>query len=663
MNQHNNLETYSIVWLNSKVNEVDDENVEIKQQLRAIINRLDVFNNVEDCQNYFKNISNNDRVVVITDCQDIVTSISSLRQLSSIYIYNSKDDDSKVLNLSKKIKAVSNTLDEIIIKIRYDFSDMTARRYQEVEDSLSIDIFNIDSITNLSSTELNGRFMFSKLLLDNLLLIPWNEVDKNEMFSICEKEYSGNPVSLMTLYEFKRTYSSQHALFWYTKESFLYRLLNKALRTQNIDLLYLFRFFIYDAYEQLKQHQCASPIRVYRGQLISKEELNTLQNAQGQLISINSFLSTSMNRDMAIFYLGEYILSDESQQILFEINADPLSDNKKPFANIASLSSFPNEEEVLMMAGSIFRLESIAEQYENKINRSIHIIRMTLCNNDDHISNPIYETIKSKVYVEDKETSCLQFAKLLIYMGKFHEAEKYFRRLLDQYPNDSLNTAHCYYGLGLIANGKGEHVISLQFLHQALEIRIKKLPADHEDISWNYNGLGIAYEEKGDYEFALEAYEKAIVHGENQPRFANCLNNIAVVYQRLKMYDKALEYHKRAYLNWSENLPADYPNIAASLHNMGDVYSSCGEYETALEHYQRALSMFRKSLHSQHPHIAYILGSIGLVYENTSQFEDAMVYLQKSIQIYETIVLPVHPGRARVQQGLSRVIEKMQLEE
>jgi hypothetical protein len=49
--------------------------------------------------------------------------------------------------------------------------------------------------------------------------------------------------------EFEMDYSSENALWWYSRDSFLYGMLNKALRTQDIDTLFLFRFFIRDIYE------------------------------------------------------------------------------------------------------------------------------------------------------------------------------------------------------------------------------------------------------------------------------------------------------------------------------------------------------------------------------------------------------------------------------
>jgi hypothetical protein len=50
-------------------------------------------------------------------------------------------------------------------------------------------------------------------------------------------------------------------------------MLNKALRKQNIDILFLFGFFIRDICYELKQNQCQYPIRVYREQMLLNDEL------------------------------------------------------------------------------------------------------------------------------------------------------------------------------------------------------------------------------------------------------------------------------------------------------------------------------------------------------------------------------------------------------
>ena len=76
--------------------------------------------------------------------------------------------------------------------------------------------------------------------------------DKNELVSFCKQYYKTNHVQLMIIKEFEKDYSSERSLWWYTRHSFLSRLLNKALRTENIDIIFKFRFFIKELYRQLK---------------------------------------------------------------------------------------------------------------------------------------------------------------------------------------------------------------------------------------------------------------------------------------------------------------------------------------------------------------------------------------------------------------------------
>ena len=67
------------------------------------------------------------------------------------------------------------------------------------------------------------------------------ESDKQELIKLCKKEYENNNAQLAIVREFEKDYRTDKALCWYTRSAFLYRMLNKALRIQNIDLSFLFR--------------------------------------------------------------------------------------------------------------------------------------------------------------------------------------------------------------------------------------------------------------------------------------------------------------------------------------------------------------------------------------------------------------------------------------
>ena len=148
------------------------------------------------------------------------------------------------------MKAVIVDLDELIQNI---LSDHKQRKANKIDEAVSISVFSTGGADEEQSTSgINGHFIHSQLLIDCLIRMKSTSNDKTELISFCRKEYEGNNAELKILEEFERDYSPNDALRWYTRESCLYRFLNKVLRVQNIDLLFLFRFFIRDIQRQTR---------------------------------------------------------------------------------------------------------------------------------------------------------------------------------------------------------------------------------------------------------------------------------------------------------------------------------------------------------------------------------------------------------------------------
>ena len=123
-----------------------------------------------------------------------------------------------------QVKSVSEQLDILITRIQSE---------HKIDDLLPVIIYK--------TNELNTSFIYSQLLFDCLLQMPTN--DENEFLSLCKTEYKDNENELNIIREFEENYSANQALSWYTRKSFIYRILNKALRIQNIRLLFIFKIF------------------------------------------------------------------------------------------------------------------------------------------------------------------------------------------------------------------------------------------------------------------------------------------------------------------------------------------------------------------------------------------------------------------------------------
>ncbi|CAF1302278.1 unnamed protein product [Rotaria sordida] len=638
--QENNLESVYMIWLDAAVNQLQ-HNIDAQQQIQSIINHLKIFQNIQDCEKYINQISKDDRILLIVSGQlgqEILPRIHHYRQIFSIYVYcMNKAKNEEWAKHFHKIRSVITELNDLLNQIQLDHSK---RIENKVDEPFIINISKFNNITDKSTKELNGEFLHSQLLMDCLLRMKSNITDKNEFISLCKKFYKNNSKELNLVKEFEKNYSSNQALWWYTRDSFIYRLLNKALRIQNIDLLFLFRFFICDIEKQLKLSQCSSSIHVYRGQLISIDELNQLKMSLGEYISINSFFSTSLNRQQAIKFLNEYIFSHNLQKVLFEIDVNPHIDHLKSFANITSKSFYTNEQEILFMFGSIFRLINIKQE-----KNGLWIIQMILSNHNDENIKQLFNNIKNEYSGINNETSLLSFGNILYQMGKYDLAEKYFHRLLNDLPNNHDDISKCYYSLGVLALIKNNYDLSLNWHNKSIKI----LKSNDPHLADSYNCIGCIYQKKEYFKNALEFYNKALNIWENTKeknyyQIADCLNNMA------------LEYHQKALSIRKKYLPKDHPDFGASYNNIGNIYLCLQEYDLALENYEYSLKIKIKSLPSYHSSLASTLENIGLVYEQKQSFKKALEYYEKAAVIFRETFSSTHSHVIEIEQTIKRIL-------
>ncbi|CAF1102523.1 unnamed protein product [Adineta steineri] len=463
-NGDSHLEIFSLLWFDVTNNLEDSRNA--KQKLRTIINHFKEFHDANEYRQYIEQRSKQDRLILVVNDQsgqEIVSSVHGLRQVLSIYIYSKKEiSDNQWISRFPKVKIIIVGIDELVSRIKADF-----KIQMKEEEPLPIDKLT----TGKSTTEINGQFVFSQVLIDCLLRLKSNESDRYELISCLKREYEGNNSELDKLVEFEKEYTSNKALWWYTRDSFFYKILNAALRKRDTHMILLYKSFISDIYRQLQYHQSKYPVTVYRSQLMSKDELLDLKQYIGQFVSMNSFLSTSNKRPVALFYMGDITHQNDLERVLFEIEADPQVVTTKPFADISMYSCFDVESEVLFMLGSIFRLNNVTSRDDQ-----VWIIHMTLCSDDEHDLKEVLTDMKNQNGIG--ETNLHTLGKSLYKMGNLDLAEKYYTRLVDQLsPNDPM-LKNLYADLSDIASQQHDYNKSIQLRKKSLEIKVQLLPTD-----------------------------------------------------------------------------------------------------------------------------------------------------------------------------------------
>ncbi|CAF0991751.1 unnamed protein product [Adineta steineri] len=429
--EDNHLETFTLIWLETNIN-CDQKHEDIEEMLRSTINHIKKFDDLDKCKKYIEEASKDDKLVLLISGQlgqQLVPLIHQLQHISAIYIYSEDKENDKIWARNfPKLKTIKSDLEMLVSRIIEDH-----KHRSNTEELVWINMHTTTSDAEGVSTVVNSPFVFSQLLIDCLLRLTSNEMDKNELIRCCKKEYEGNHVELANLNEFQNEYSPEKALWWYTRESFFYKTLNAALCTQNIHMMFLYRSFLTDTYHQLQQCQSKCSVRVYRRQQMSIDALYDLQNYRGQLVSVKSFLSTTRRKPITDFYKDVDTTQQNSfEQVLFEIDADPKVVTTKPFADISKYSDFFLELEVLFMPNSIFRLNTI--DYDDNQG---WIIGMSLCNDDEYSLKEILGHMKKQNGIG--EINLYTFSKMLWKMGKFDQAKMYYIRCVNELSdNDSL---------------------------------------------------------------------------------------------------------------------------------------------------------------------------------------------------------------------------------
>ncbi|CAF1523540.1 unnamed protein product [Rotaria magnacalcarata] len=510
--------------------------------------------------------------------------------------------------------------------------------------------------------QLPPTYMYSVIFKDIILEIDDNDKKSmNSLVNFCQQQ----KVSKTELKEFKHKYRDRSAVWWYTKPMFLYGMLNRALRTLDMEGMTKLGFFIRSLHRQLEQlHQEQSAnfqtaLTVYRGQGMSKEDFQNLFKSKGGLLSFNNFLSTSKKQNVATSFVQETLdKNPDIVGVMFIMTIDPskISTSITPFAMIDEYSALPQEQEILFTMHSVFRIVEITQTPSNS---RLWEVQLTITDESD----PQLSTLTNRIKEEISGRGWYRMGQLMLKVGHFDQAEELYNELLKGASTAS-DIAHIYHQLGLLKVDQGKYPEAIKFYEKALEIDRKTLPEDDTSLAPTYSNIGNVYNNMGEYSKALEYYENALEIREislppNHPSLATSYNNIGGVYSSMGEYSKALEYFEKSHKIFEISLPPNHPNLATSYSNIGEVYYHMDEYSKALEYFEKSHKIREISLTATHPEFATSYNNIGQVYNNMREYSKALEYFEKSLKIKEISLPPNHPSLATSYNNIGGVYDSM----
>ena len=179
--------------------------------------------------------------------------------------------------------------------------------------------------------------------------------------------------------------------------------------------------------------------------------------------------------------------------------------------------------------------------------------------------------------------------------GKLIEAEDVYAEILNNYPDNA--DAFNLFGLLKIQNNQPEEAVS--YIQRAIEIK---------PCSYFYESLGRAYLENGNFNDAIECFNKSLELNENN---FDAWFNLALAYKNNIQFDKSIEIYQKAL--------AIEPENSSVYFNLANIYEQKGDTPSSIEYYKKA-HQYNKNYEDKD--IRY---SLGISYLKIKDFENGLI--------------------------------------
>jgi tetratricopeptide (TPR) repeat protein len=639
----------TIVWLDANANCNSNDGYSTKTMLDQIHPSIFIFDGVKNCRDFLSAISNKKSRVFLVVSGKLSTLIlpefKKLPAIDSVFIYCAHPEKYEHLVIEYFPHVIGVFYQEEALRscLKIELNNFQKR-------AAVLHFFEQKQSAIRDLTYDAASFLWFQLLQKVLMKTTYNANDMKQMLNYCREHYARDDQqqkSFFEIDEFEKTYTSTDAINWYTRQSFVYKLINTALRTEDIEALYIFRFYISDLCRQLANEQRKfrvknqkTPIlKLYRGCHMTLEELHKLQETTGGMTSINGFVSTSLQQSVAEQFLshGSRRRTDV-QKVLWIIEADIRMDDVI-FAYVAPFSLHSEEEEVLFNIGSAFRIDDVT--LHDRTN--IWLVKATATNAGSHAISEYMELIKNDL---DETSEKVIFGTLLMDMGKYVTAQHYFEDLIGHTAKNHPDLPAFHYNLGLTYSFQRDLDLAEQNFLRAVEYQ-KLNSTKQRNMVRTLNVLGWVHQDNGELSKAMGFYKKAESICAEKLGFDDLANAQTYTYMgryylERQQYNESNTYYERALKILRLHLPSQHQRFGIIFNEMGDLRRKRGDPNQALELYQQAETIFRDVLPQHHPCMAYCWSVMGLIFLELNDIEEAQRYHKKALKSYKRVLPPDH---------------------
>ncbi len=174
-------------------------------------------------------------------------------------------------------------------------------------------------------------------------------------------------------------------------------------------------------------------------------------------------------------------------------------------------------------------------------------------------------------------------------------------------------------------------------------------PSDDEGRMWKLlHMLGMQFQGQGNLELSKQLLEKCHQQqtdtlGPTHPNTLSTLHNLADLYCKLELYDKAKKALEDVFLRRKATLGASHQDTIGTLHNLAAIHLVQRNYDEAQRIYQEVLKIRKAKLGPRHPLTLNTLSSLAMLYKDNEEYENAKKIYAQVLEERKNVLGDSHP--------------------
>ena len=613
-----NVEVFQVIYVSTR----EDEKLDC---LSTVVNRVRHVQTVKNLISIAEK-AKQEKFIIIINIDQVHPSINEFyhrSNISMIYLLAEEADEPSWANEYANIVGVY-------------------RNFQSIRDDLLKNLcsrsshLTVAEMVNDDTTE-TQTFTYCQLLKETMLCTDDESDLKKDMIAFCRVHYADNTDELNNIDEFEKQFTEDAIVRWWTRSSFISKVLHRALITQEIDLIFKMRYAMQTLQKWIKTNSLKTSTTVY----VLLEPLDGMkenfQKNEDGLVIFRSFLP-------AFYQPSSFLYDDDRNQDKRIILSIELSPNNG--ANITDFCSADFSADVLIGAEAIFRighmnnnddgiftvhLESVpsTESYFQSLTKQLR----------EEMAAPVVILQTTKLLLATNHKAEIDFLTELIFQdGSFgkdktllsslaaahhlignvdedknpkmarHQFFKSLRVFKTFLPSDHQMMSSTYNNIGSMYYKEDLNEQAIVFHRKAFHCQMKASSPDVYAVGTYAGNLGAVYLEQGKYADAEKNFSRALKILEKSPK--KSARHIISIYQkastcrfRLRKYDEAIEYYKKT-LEYQQQLPNSDHSVSVTYYNMATAYAELGDLNKAIEVAEQSVKYLRQCRDENDPEIA-----------------------------------------------------------